>query len=435
MMQDSGAVAFTALRQRLKLDKRTKPEMLAAAVDLALDRNLLPTKACSDRKLPPGSHTRAKALADRIVANGLLDLCNSDAQKELAVPPLAIAGLPQHLLLQPSWIAEHASNLRDVSAGPPVLSSDGKGATRNIFARLDNQSEQLSVTIEYIAGCSSDLKLLADRHRRREEAAILSLDCSAAAEHRAKKARQQQGLREQRQGVDEDKVLQSALERLISQVERRADTERRREEESQRLCMPDRAAALHIGDLAYIRHPDFPPPYLQLAVLRRVHRSGAKVDVQLCHLSPPEMGFKGVDRIILDGMLRGMDTLSVIAPVVPRVHARDREVYVREFWPTSQLWNAAKLAEKQSHTAAARLYSHFRPPACPCKCPPNPFATNPHDPNCALLLGRVPLLSELACAALPSFFVWNSAQWKSIIRPVEPDEMERASERECMLRV
>ena len=79
------------------------------------------------------------------------------------------------------------------------------------------------------------------------------------------------------------------------------------------------------------------------------------------------MGFKGVDRIALDGMLRGMDMLSVIAPVAPQIPACDREVYVREFWPTNQLWDAAELARKHSHTAAARLYSHFRPPGRTCK--------------------------------------------------------------------
>ena len=57
-MQASGTAAFSALRRQLKLDKRTKDEMLAAAVALALDANMLPpTKACADRKLPAGSHT------------------------------------------------------------------------------------------------------------------------------------------------------------------------------------------------------------------------------------------------------------------------------------------------------------------------------------------------------------------------------------------
>jgi hypothetical protein len=51
-----------------------KSEMLAAAIDLVLDENLLPTKACDQRKLPAGSHTRAKALAARIAAGGFLHI-------------------------------------------------------------------------------------------------------------------------------------------------------------------------------------------------------------------------------------------------------------------------------------------------------------------------------------------------------------------------
>ena len=102
--------AFSALRQRLKLDNRTKLEMLAAAVDLALDPKLLPTKACADRKLPAGSHSRAKALADRIVGNGLLNLCKPDPQ-DAPAPPLINSGLSDSLLVQPCWIAEHAPGL------------------------------------------------------------------------------------------------------------------------------------------------------------------------------------------------------------------------------------------------------------------------------------------------------------------------------------
>ena len=54
---DELGTPFEAIRQQLKLDKRTKPGMLAAAVDLALDENLPATKACDGRKLPAGSHT------------------------------------------------------------------------------------------------------------------------------------------------------------------------------------------------------------------------------------------------------------------------------------------------------------------------------------------------------------------------------------------
>ena len=345
--------------------------------------------------------------------------------------------MSDRLLVQQTWITNHAPNLCDVTVGPLVHSSDGRAATRTISAWVDGQKEVLSSSVNYgVPTISSERKLMADRNRRKEEAAILALDSGAAVEHRAKKARLQQGLREQRQNVDEGKVLRSMLERLVSQVERQADAKRRHEEQAQRLRLSGRAASLHIGDLAYIRHPNFPPPYLQLAVLRRVHRSGAKVDVQLCHLSPPEMGSKGVDRISLDSMLRGMDTSSVIAPVAPQTRERDRNNYVREFWPTVQLWTAAELAERQSNICAARLYSHLQTTEhCGCPNHTNPFAMHSHVVHCSFMTNRVPLLGELAEAALPTFLQWRHPLWKCCICSLDPDEIEHAAEREYAVRV
>jgi len=212
---------------------------------------------------------------------------------------------------------------------------------------------------------SSERKLYADRHRRREEVAIRELDGAAAAAHRAKRARLQKGLREQRQDVDEEKVLRSVLERCISQLEREADAERRRTDCVQRLSLAgypnlDRAR-LQIGDLIYVAS-DSPAPYVrfvQLAVLRRAHRSGCKVDVQLCEVSPPEMGTIGVDRVRLAAWLRGLHTASVLGPVQPRIYPRhipcssvdmgkDRSTYPRELWPTLQLWSAADQASCRS---------------------------------------------------------------------------------------
>mmetsp|Transcript_28073 Transcript_28073/g.63545 ORF Transcript_28073/g.63545 Transcript_28073/m.63545 type:complete len:409 (-) Transcript_28073:78-1304(-) len=358
--------------------------------------------------------------------------------------PLINAGLSDLLLVQQTWIVEHAPNLRDVTVGPLVHSSNGRAATRTISARLGGQEQVLSSSVNYnMPTISSERKLMADRNRRKEEAAILALDSDAAVERRVKRARLQQGLREQRQDVDEDKVLRSMLEALVSQVERRADAERRRKEQSQRLCLPGRAAALHVGDLAYIRHPDLP-----LAVLRRVHRSGAKVDVQLCHLSPPEMGdtagFRGVDRILLDSTIHGMDTALVIAPVAPLVPANTRnlEVYpnVRELWSTRQLWEAAKLAETHLNKAHAQTWLSLRTrDQCDCPaCGPadaNGYSMRRHLPECPFDAQRVPLVSELAAAALPTFLQLNSALWKRCIRAFGPEEIERIAEREHMLRV
>jgi hypothetical protein len=89
--------------------------MLAAAIDLVLDENLLPTKACDQRKLPAGSHTRAKALAARIVAGGFLRMCNPDPAQEAQV--LNNTGLSDTLLVQQGWLKRH-----DVTVGPLTFS-------------------------------------------------------------------------------------------------------------------------------------------------------------------------------------------------------------------------------------------------------------------------------------------------------------------------
>jgi hypothetical protein len=231
----------------------------------------------------------------------------------------AQVGLSESLLVQQRWVADHAPNLLEVTVGPLVFSSDGRTTTRNVFARLDNHQESLCSAISYdVPTTSSERKLYADRHRRREEVAIRELDGAAAAAHRAKKARLQQGLRENRRDVDEEKVLQSVMDRLIREVERHLDAARRHQEQVERLHLPG-CAAVHVGDLIHIRHPAFPPPHLQLAVLRRVHQRSSKLDVQLCHLAPPEMGIKCVDRIQLDDLLRGIETVSVLSPVAPFV--------------------------------------------------------------------------------------------------------------------
>ena len=61
------------LRQRLKLDARTKPGTLAAAAALAGDRSLVASKVFEAHKVPAGSQGRAKELAARIVRESLLD--------------------------------------------------------------------------------------------------------------------------------------------------------------------------------------------------------------------------------------------------------------------------------------------------------------------------------------------------------------------------
>ena len=50
------------------------------------------------------------------------------------------------------------------------------------------------------------------------------------------------------------------------------------------------------------------------------------------------------------------------------------------------------------------------------------------------ILTHIPLLSELAEAALPPFLEKQSKLWKSAIAPLRAEEMERAAEREQELR-
>ena len=65
----------------------------------------------------------------------------------------------------------------------PIVSEDGKHATRTIHARLGESAEvqHTLVTYNLLVGSARDM------HRLREEAAIRSLDTAAAAAHRAKK--------------------------------------------------------------------------------------------------------------------------------------------------------------------------------------------------------------------------------------------------------
>ena len=62
-----------ALRQRLKLDARTKPGTLAAEAALARDASLDPVKVFEVSSVPTGSQGRAKALAARVLRDNLLE--------------------------------------------------------------------------------------------------------------------------------------------------------------------------------------------------------------------------------------------------------------------------------------------------------------------------------------------------------------------------
>jgi hypothetical protein len=135
------------------------------------------------------------------------------------------------------------------------------------------------------------------------------------------------------------------------------------------------------------------------------------------------MGDKHIDRILLNSMLRGLDVQAVKAPVAPLIIEKGirsyREEYVRELWPVVQLWEAANLAYDQAGLAARRLHDllRTRTPSCHCSCPPNtsPCAMHSHAASCSFMAKRVPLLSELADSALPSFLHWRHPQAESVV--------------------
>ena len=113
---------------------------------------------------------------------------------------------------------------------------------------------------------------------------------------------------------------------------------------------------------------------------------------------------------------------------------------MRGFWSTGQLWEAAKLAETHLNKAHAQTWLSLRTrDQCDCPaCEPadaNGYSMRRHLPECPFVAQRVPLLSELAAAALPTFLQLNSALWKRCIRAFGPEEIERITEREHMLRV
>ena len=208
-----------ALRQRLKLDARTKPSMLAAAVALAQDTDAGrdPAKVFRDHSIPSGSQGRAKALAARIVS--------------LPAAAAPASWLPGNaLLLQANWIQAHASSVAAVTLGALVVADDGQHAARPIYARFigSDVSQADEVVYDLVLRDGETHKARDDKHRRREEGCIRRLDGAAAGAHRAKRAREQRSRR-----ADEEAV-RGALEHVIVQLERQAQQEARAERQRAR---------------------------------------------------------------------------------------------------------------------------------------------------------------------------------------------------------
>jgi hypothetical protein len=441
-------------------------EHVAVAVRLARDPALVVGTVCKAAGIAKGKATLHIAeWRKQIVAGDLLGVCAASVLQDIGPTAAPSAfGLPGQLLVQPNWIAEHLHGLRDIVSGPLVRCDNGTHATRSITAYSEYVDEQVRGEVKYDlapAGESDeDSRLRAAKHRGREEAALRALDGVAAAEHRTKKSKLQHDMREQ-QRTSEDCVLRGVVDRLISQLERKAHLA----ELSRRLPLhgwsPGRAF-VHIGDLVYIRpvflpgdgwtegttasgdrffedsitgeriYPDYPPPF-QLAVLRKVRSRGRTVDLQLCQLSLPAMGdVCEVDRILLDGWMRGVDASTILAPVLPansrraqndyRTWRRDADgqlVYPREFWAPHQLWHAAKYAMDNCATATARKWREAQ--------------SRNFRGECGEAF--VPRLSTLAMDALPDFLAAESngrgpsAQWKRSITSFKREEIDRARSR------
>ena len=107
--------------------------------------------------------------------------------------------------MQLAWVQKHAPFVLNLDAGPLVLAADTIHATRTIQARvlsaLDSQTEFTSSTdVHYdlpppAGESASEAAKRADRHRRREERAILAFDAVGLAEHRAAKTALQRSAR------------------------------------------------------------------------------------------------------------------------------------------------------------------------------------------------------------------------------------------------
>jgi hypothetical protein len=177
-------------------------------------------------------------------------------------------------------------------------------------------------------------------------------------------------------------------------------------------------------------YPDYPPPY-QLAVLRRIQQCGKRVDLQLCQLSLPEMGDVGVDRVLLEGFLRGVDSSNILAPVNPVLCDKHR-LKCREFWPVSELWHTAELARRVSGSADAKDFhrrSAERRLLLQRSGQQTVDSERRHYEAQLVSEFRVPRLSRLAMDALPEFLTPGKPAWKRLIKPYNHEELARARER------
>ena len=207
-----------ALRQRLKLDARTKPGTLAAAAALARDASLDPVKVFEMNSVPTGSQGLAKVLAARVLRDHLLE--------REALEPALERWLPADaLLLTDDWIKSAAPGLLGISTNPVVLSDDALHATRMVRAQVKGCDEvKVSlITYDLVLSEGESQKKWNDKHRWREQECIRRLEGEAAVIHRAQKSRRRQELRakeakSQAQESAVRKVLNGVIYRLEQQI-------------------------------------------------------------------------------------------------------------------------------------------------------------------------------------------------------------------------
>ena len=103
-----------------------------------------------------------------------------------------LAQVGSSLLAQPCWIDEHAPGVQQLRVSAPVISPGKQHATRSISAVVTTplgSKRPASATVDYTlppnGEPASASKRRDDRHRKREERAIKSMDFSEAAQTHA----------------------------------------------------------------------------------------------------------------------------------------------------------------------------------------------------------------------------------------------------------
>ena len=175
-----GDPQITELQRLLRKPRAAVPqwEHVVIALRLAEDPTLDPSVGSfwKDAGVPRGkARMTIKGYAARISSEGLL--ANASGAEHVAAPFHCIDG---ELMLTSQWINENAVNLKEFRAGPVVVSACGRYAARAIDAWNELCDEQVLGEIVYdLPPADGDgeveWKHRRDMHRRREEAAVVTL--------------------------------------------------------------------------------------------------------------------------------------------------------------------------------------------------------------------------------------------------------------------